>query len=196
MYHLTVSQKIKNAAITLVSESGFEVVSLEQIAKKAGVSRNMLNSHFRDKEELLSLCCLLCVNRLVRVAFLPSINFVPLHRGIKEMWFNYIRFQQEYYQEAIFLQQFFKSPSCISSGNLKQEIIGVLNPFIGYLIKYDDSTARVKGIIILSFLINSTRSLRKRSTHEISLRADTVQMQFGQHFWPEFERIMKLPITA
>jgi hypothetical protein len=196
MYQLTVSQKIKNAAIALVSESSFEVVSLEQIAKKAGVSRNVLNSHFQDKEELLSTCCLLCVNRLVRVAFLPSMDFTPLHRGIKEMWFNYIKFQQEYYQEAIFLQQFFKSPSCISSGNLKQEIIDVLNPFIGYLIKYHSSTAGAKGIIILSFLINSTRSLKKRSTQEIKFRADAVQTQFGQNFWPEFERIMKLPITA
>jgi hypothetical protein len=196
MYKLTVSQKIKNAAIASVGESSLEVVSLEQIAKKAGVSRNMLNSLFRDKEELLSLSCLLCVNRLVRVAFLPSIDFVPQHRGIKEMWFNYIRFQQEYYQEAMFLQQFFKSPSCISSGNLKQEIINVLHPFLDYLIKYNGSTAGAKGIIILSFLITSTRSLKKRSTQEISLRTDSVQTQFGQHFWPEFERIMKLPITA
>jgi AcrR family transcriptional regulator len=47
---------LKDALVDLVSEKGFESVTIQEILDKANVGRSTFYTHFQDKEELLHSC--------------------------------------------------------------------------------------------------------------------------------------------
>ncbi|MDR1542801.1 MAG: TetR/AcrR family transcriptional regulator, partial [Prevotellaceae bacterium] len=48
-------QLIKQTALSLFAENGYETTSISEIAKKAGISKGLMYNYFTSKEELLQI---------------------------------------------------------------------------------------------------------------------------------------------
>lgn len=64
-------KRIFEAAVDLFLSNGFDNTSMDQIAEQAGVSKQTVYSHFKNKEELFSACvCEKCVAHQLTAEFL------------------------------------------------------------------------------------------------------------------------------
>lgn len=73
-------RKIREAAVKLFLDKGFDGASMDEIAEQAGVSKQTVYSHFNNKEELFSACiCEKCVS------YELSSEFVDLTTPVDEM---------------------------------------------------------------------------------------------------------------
>lgn len=73
-------RKIREAAIKLFLDRGFDGASMDEIAERAGVSKQTVYSHFNNKEDLFSACiCEKCVS------YELSNEFVDLTTPVDEM---------------------------------------------------------------------------------------------------------------
>ena len=186
---------IENSAIELVSETCFETVSLDQIAQRTKVSVPTLSAYFQSKQDLLMQSCLLCFSRMAADVFkLPGET--KLLNGIRYIYNNYLRFQQYNRKETLFIQKFLKSPCRINEPGLKQEINKILQPFTDYLALYYETPVGNKSFLAICYLVNSAKEMNQREVAEQLSIYDPFHEQFNQTFWPEFQKIMNLPIIG
>lgn len=79
---------ICNAAIELITTEGFANTSISKIAKQANVSAATIYIYFENKEDLLNKLYL-CIKQEASSAFLKGFHEdMPIHEGIKLLWFN------------------------------------------------------------------------------------------------------------
>src|SRR5690349_6821549 len=84
---LTARARIRDAAIRLFADGGFDGTTVRDIAREAGVSSGLLRHHFGSKDALREVCDAYALDRLVRIkeevvfddkfaspTFLPSIH--------------------------------------------------------------------------------------------------------------------------
>jgi AcrR family transcriptional regulator len=184
---------IENSTIELVSEANFETVSLNQIAQRTCVSVPTLSAYFQSKQDLLMKSCLLCFSRMATDVFKP-VGETNLINGIRYIYNNYLRFQQYNRKETLFIQKFLKSPFSINEPGLRQEINKILHPFTDYLALHYETPVENKSFLAISYLVNSIKEMNQGRVAEQARRHDSFHGQFNQTFWPEFQKIMNLPI--
>ena len=184
---------IENSTIELVGENSFETVSLDQIAQRTKVSVPTLSAYFQNKQDLLMQSCLLCFSRMAADVFkLPGET--KLLNGIRYIYNNYLRFQQYNRKETLFIQKFLKSPFSINEPGLRQEINKILHPFTDYLALYYETPVGNKSFLAICYLVNSVKEMNQREVAEQLSIYDPFHEQFYQTFWPDFQKIMNLPI--
>lgn len=59
-------KQIVNAAIKLFGERGYYITTIKDIAKEAGISPGLIYQYFKDKEDVLLLALLECLNAYAR----------------------------------------------------------------------------------------------------------------------------------
>ena len=69
-------EKILNAVVTLINESGYSSASSTAIAKKAGITWGAVQHHFGNKEEIL-----LAVLEMARDVYIQSLQSANLNQG-------------------------------------------------------------------------------------------------------------------
>jgi hypothetical protein len=194
-HHMNLPLLIENSTIELVSEASFETVSLNQIAQRTSVSVPTLSTYFQSKQDLLTQCCLLCFSRMAADVFKP-VGETNLINGMRYIYYNYLRFHQYNRKETLFMQKFLKSPYSINEPGLKQEIIKILLPFTDYLALHYETPVGNKSFLAIRYMVNSTKELDPGKLAEQPRKYDFLHGLFIQTFWPEFQKIMNLPMIG
>lgn len=68
---------IKDTALKLFAEQGYQTVSIQQITKTAGISKGLIYNYFESKEELLKSIMFEAIDNMLD-------NFDPNHDGVLE----------------------------------------------------------------------------------------------------------------
>lgn len=102
--------KIYKASLSLIIKEGIAGLSMAKLAKKAGIATGTLYIYFSNKEELIhKLYAKLKEESAAR--FMQGIgDGEDFRKCIKKIWLNYLKHRIEYYEESIFMEQYYRSP--------------------------------------------------------------------------------------
>lgn len=102
--------KIYKASLALILKEGISGLSMAKLAKKAGVATGTLYIYFKNKEELIHKLYYK-LNEETTARFMKGIGDDKDFRiCIKKIWMNYLTHRIEYYEESIFMEQYYRSP--------------------------------------------------------------------------------------
>jgi AcrR family transcriptional regulator len=103
-------QTIRQKALEMIVEEGFDGFSMQKLAKAAGVSPATPYIYFKDREDLI-LQLFNDVNGLMMDATLKNFNpEMPFEEGLRVQWKNRAKYLMKYPLEAAFLEQLRHSP--------------------------------------------------------------------------------------
>ena len=91
--NLEKEQSIRTAALRIISEEGLENLSMQKLAKEAGVSPRTIYIKYEDKEDLLVKLfveeVLAPYERAILEGFSETMDFAP---GVRHLWLNAFRY--------------------------------------------------------------------------------------------------------
>lgn len=96
-HHGNLKNELIEVGIQIISEEGFEHLSLRNISKRCGVSHNAIYRHFDSKEQMID-CCRNHVTESLTGFLKSSIDGRDLAEPdtMKTLGFSYIRFYREH----------------------------------------------------------------------------------------------------
>jgi len=103
-------QAIRDNALEMVVDKGFDGLSMQKLAKKAGVSPATIYIYFKDREDLILQIYL---RESVRLFDATLKNFDPgmsFEEGLRIQWINRAKYCIKYPKQMHFLEQIRHSP--------------------------------------------------------------------------------------
>lgn len=104
-HHGNLKQELIEAAIGVISEKGFEALSLRGISALCGVSHNAVYRHFENKDQLISACRAYVTERLMEYLKekIAGLDLSP-EEALRQLSAAYISFYQQYptYYSALY----------------------------------------------------------------------------------------------
>lgn len=96
-HHGNLKQKLIEASIGIISEKGFDALSLRGVASLCGVSHNAVYRHFESKELLIAACREYVTERMV-TELRAAIEGLPMSSGetLRRLSSAYISFYQRH----------------------------------------------------------------------------------------------------
>jgi AcrR family transcriptional regulator len=101
---------VKQAALRMIVTDGFKGLSMQKLAKAAGVSPATIYIYYKDRNDLLHQLYLEVLNRTNKAAlagFSPDMSFAE---GMKILWVNRFRYYRQHPDDFHFINQFINSP--------------------------------------------------------------------------------------
>eukprot|EP01035_Chromulina_nebulosa_P057176 gene57176-78345_t len=103
-------QAIREKALQMIVETGFDGLSMHKLAKAAGVSPATIYIYFKDRDDLILKLCVEESAKMVEATlqnFDPSLSF---EEGLKIQWLNRVRYFMDNQLGMHFLEQIKYSP--------------------------------------------------------------------------------------
>jgi AcrR family transcriptional regulator len=101
---------VRSAALKMIVKEGFMGMSMQKLAKEAGVSPGTIYIYFQDQQDLLNKLYIEVMDRTNAAAL---VNFDPLmnfDEGLKLLWMNRYRYYVKHPDDFHFIEQFVNSP--------------------------------------------------------------------------------------
>lgn len=121
---------IKLKAIEMIVENGFDGLSMQKLAKAAGVSPATIYIYFKDRDDLIEKIAIEEADRMTQITlkdFSPEMSF---EEGLWKQWENRVAFWLEHPLRARFLEQIKHSPIGFKiQGKVKQEFVSIMRLF-------------------------------------------------------------------
>jgi len=114
---------IFEASLKLIFEDGLAGLTMAKIAKKAGIATGTLYIYFKNKEVLLHELSQSIQKKYFNQFLKTYDGKLPFKKNLKKMWVSFLKHRIEYYEESIFLEQYFRSPYNTNSDMLIDESI-------------------------------------------------------------------------
>jgi AcrR family transcriptional regulator len=121
---------IRDHAIDMVVKDGFDGLSMQKLADKAGVSPATIYIYFDDREDLLLQIYdeeNLRMAEVTMAGFDPEMHFAE---GLRLQWRNRARYCMEHPRPAHFLEQMRYSPLAARCEQLKHPFVVVMRTFV------------------------------------------------------------------
>jgi AcrR family transcriptional regulator len=103
-------EAIYSATLQIVLQSGFSGLKMPDIAKAAGLATGTLYIYFKNKEDLVNTLYLQLKSRKMKGLFSQYDPSVPFRSCFRQLWYAYFKLNLVNLQEAVFLEQYFRSP--------------------------------------------------------------------------------------
>ncbi|MCG8699948.1 MAG: TetR/AcrR family transcriptional regulator [Bacteroidales bacterium] len=101
---------IFKASLELILNEGIAGITMSKLAKKAGIATGTLYIYFKNKEELLQKLYI-NLRQKSQERFMKGYDeSEPFKIGLKKVWLNYLKHRVQYYEESVFLEQYYRSP--------------------------------------------------------------------------------------
>jgi TetR/AcrR family transcriptional regulator, multidrug resistance operon repressor len=169
------SAAIREKAIEMIVSDGFDGLSMQKLAKAAGVSPATIYIYFKNREDLLN-CLYNQVNRaFADVALQKFSPELSLEEGLWIQWKNRMRFIMEYPVYFKFFEQFRNSPLIMHKDVKSNEFKENMRLFVHNAIKRGEM-ARMEPEIFWSLAYGSFYSLLKFHLQEKSMMNDSFKV--------------------
>lgn len=101
---------IYKATLKLVKASGLAGITMQSVAKEAGLATGTVYIYFRNKDALIINLFDTCVRNSAKGFFKNYQASAPFAEGFREVWTNMLKHRLTYFDESIFIEQCFHSP--------------------------------------------------------------------------------------
>lgn len=99
-----------DAALKLVQEKGLAGITMQEIARKAGIATGTLYIYFKNKEELINKLFAVCRKASIECYFEGYDTQQPFEQGFRKVWMNMLHFRRKHFEEVVFMDQCYHSP--------------------------------------------------------------------------------------
>lgn len=124
-------QAIREKAIEMAVELGFDGLSMQKLAKAAGVSPATIYIYYKDREDLLAQLSIYVSTKMIAATFKdfdPSMSF---EEGMKVQWFNRAKYWMDNPIEGKFVEQVKHSPyNCHVVPTMKKDFSEKMKAFV------------------------------------------------------------------
>jgi AcrR family transcriptional regulator len=124
-------EHIYQATLALVEEAGLAGLTMEKVAKKAGLGVGTLYVYFDGKEELLEALYWRIKQSRTEMYFEHLDPAAPLKISFKVVWMRMLRLSVQFYSEDVFTDQCSRSP--FISDAMKERTGVLMQPFFQLL---------------------------------------------------------------
>lgn len=122
---------IRQKAIEMIADRGLDGLSMQKLAKSAGVSPATLYIYYKDRDDLIVQLCVDETKRMFAATlqdFHPDMSFAD---GLRIQWLNRARFSVENKSSVAFTEQIRHSPyHCRAMQLIGTEMTDVLGQFV------------------------------------------------------------------
>lgn len=129
-------KEIRTKAVQIIVEKGFDGLSMQKLAKAAGVSPATIYIYFKDREDLIERISIDEVERMTQVTlkgFKPDMSF---EKGLKKQWENRLAYWLSNPVSAKFMEQMKHSPVGVKvHEKVKQDFSLIMHEFVSNAIK-------------------------------------------------------------
>lgn len=168
--------EIHRATLALVKEKGLAGITIEQIAKQAGLATGTVYIYFTNKDELINSLFAVCRKASAEVYFKNYDPQAPFKEGFRTVWMNVLRYRIEKFEEAVFIEQCYHSPF-INAGN--RDISNqLLKPLFSLMErgKNEQLIKPVDTLLLLAHIIGSMSEI-VRHTHYQGRKLSSKEME-------------------
>jgi AcrR family transcriptional regulator len=102
--------EIYKATLNLVKATGLSGITMQSVAKEAGIATGTLYIYFKNKEALISSLFESCVMGWANAFFKNYDPNEPFKIGFHTIWLNMVQDRLSRFNESIFIEQCFHSP--------------------------------------------------------------------------------------
>ena len=133
---------IRQKALEMIVEEGFDGLSMQRLAKVAAVSPATIYIYFKDREDLILQLCVELNKRISDATlkgFDPQMHF---DEGMKVQWINRAKYCMKYPKEMYFIEQIRFSPFYEKSvAMMDKTFITAMGTFVNNAIKRGELTS-------------------------------------------------------
>ena len=129
-------QAIREKALKMVVHHGFDGLSMQKLAKAAGVSPATIYIYFKDRDDLIVKLWISEMSKMMEATLRGFDAGMPFDKGLKIQWMNRAKFYIENPQTAHFMEQMKYSPyyeKCRS--NVNPVFLSAMRDFVHNAIK-------------------------------------------------------------
>jgi len=101
---------IYTATLKLVKANGLAGITMQGVAKEAGIATGTLYIYFANKDELILRLFNVCVKNIASNIFSNYNPAGPFKVGFRTIWENLLQQRVSRFEESIFIEQCFHSP--------------------------------------------------------------------------------------
>jgi AcrR family transcriptional regulator len=171
--------EIYKATLGLVKANGLAGITMQMVAKEAGIATGTLYIYFKNKEALISSLFNECVKNSASSSFKNYDPSEPFKIGFKTIWSNIVHHRIARFNESIFIEQCFHSP--FIDENTKITVRKMFEPLV-QLLERGKSERLIKDIDtfwLLAFMTGTTSEIAKRVIyHNRKLTSDIMDTNF------------------
>lgn len=103
-------EEIYAATLALIQEHGLSGITVNMIAKKAGLATGTVYNYFENKEELIINLFDRCFHNYASDYFAGFDPAAPFKVAFRTIWMNMLRHSMARFSEQVFIEQCFHSP--------------------------------------------------------------------------------------
>lgn len=102
--------EIYKATLSLVKASGLAGITMQSVAKAAGIATGTLYIYFKNKEALINSLFDVCIQNSASSFFMNYDPAQPFKIGFHTIWSNIVQHRLSQFNDSIFIEQCFHSP--------------------------------------------------------------------------------------
>ncbi len=172
--------KFFEACLDIVFEDGLVGITMNKVAKTAGLSIGALYTYFDSKELLLENLFIL-IKKKSSAQYFENLSYDGDFRILlKTVWRNILKHRLDFYRESIFIEQYYHSKYMTSDIKLKTDIM--IQPLFD-IIKKGIKESEIKDmdyLTIATYLIGPIAQLAELSRTGVKPITDTsIEETFG-----------------
>jgi AcrR family transcriptional regulator len=154
--------EIYKATLSLVKASGLAGITMQSVAKEAGIATGTLYIYFKNKEDLINTLFHVCIKNWASSFFRNYDPAQPFKIGFQTIWSNIVDNRVTQFNESIFVEQCFHSP--FIDEDTKVTLRKMFEP-LKQLLERGKTEHLVKDIDtfwLISFMIGTINEIAKR----------------------------------
>jgi AcrR family transcriptional regulator len=157
--------EIYKATLSLVKATGLAGITMQMVAKEAGIATGTLYIYFKNKEALIMSLFNECVQRSASNTFKNYDPSQPFKIGFQTIWLNILHHRTSRFNESIFIEQCFHSP--FVDEDTKLTLKKMFEPLV-QLIDRGKSERLIKDIDtfwLIAFMVGTINEIARRVTY-------------------------------
>ncbi|HEU4574359.1 MAG TPA: TetR/AcrR family transcriptional regulator [Chitinophagaceae bacterium] len=173
------TDQIYEATLKLVKASGLAGITMQAVAREAGLATGTLYIYFKNKDALIISLFDRCVKSSARDFFKNYNPQSPFKEGFRIIWENIVRHRVTRFDESIFIEQCFHSP--FIDEDTKTTLRKMFAPLVQLLDrgKNEGWLKAIDTFWLLGFLIGTINEIAKRVTYfNRKLTPDVLEANF------------------
>ena len=171
--------EIYKATLNLVKANGLAGITMQMVAKEAGIATGTLYIYFKNKEALINTLFDVCIRSSASTFFSNYDPEQPFKIGFHTIWLNIVQRRVAHFNESIFIEQCFHSPFIDEESKIR--LRKMFEPLL-HLIERGKKEHLIKNIDtiwLLGFMIGTINEIAKRTMYySIKLTNDILEANF------------------
>jgi len=157
--------EIYRATLNLVKANGLSGITMQMVAKEAGIATGTLYIYFKNKETLINELFDTCIRSTASTFFHNYDPEKPFKIGFHTIWLNIVQRRVNHFNESIFIEQCFHSPFIDEESKIRLK--KMFEPLL-QLIERGKKEHLIKDmdtVWLLAFMIGTINEIAKRTIY-------------------------------